>query len=360
MLVFTYARFFHWPRDNDSAQNNGSGGIIHTTRITEKGRPFHADNSEQPVPPTQNFTTTTVPSSKNRSGAVRTLVILIGNLRCGELAWKSLYDNLLDYPKNSGDGATMDKALAIGDTDFAYQNASLFQRSRYYWKFEEYGDDWSAALDTIDPRWKTTVAPLIHDSSLVLGGVQYGHWQGSGAISFWIRWFLSERLKEDNVIGQYDRFVITRSDHFYMCPHDLSKLSLEYLWVPKGQDFGGVTDRHLIVPSEHVLTALNILPHVLAHPNDYPRLSEPDYNPESLLRDVWMKQGIGKLVKRFPRMMFTCVNPFMADHTRWRKAGPIAEKEGVRLKYTKEYDLSGTTCKGGNHSSSGRQHNYDR
>jgi hypothetical protein len=78
---------------------------------------------------------------------------------------------------------------------------------------------------------------------------------------------------------------------------------------------------------------------------DYGRLSDLGYNPESLLLDAWKNQGLGKLIKRFPRMMFTCVNPEVADHSRWRKPGPMAE-EGVRQKYTKEYEMSGETCKG--------------
>jgi hypothetical protein len=260
-------------------------------------------------------------------------------LRCGELAWKSLYNNLLDYPHEVPHA--FDLALAIGDTDRTYQNATLFQRARYYWKFEEHGDDWSDALDDIDPTWKSNVAPRIHRSSLVLGGAR--KWKGSGAISFWIRWFVTQRLVEERLVEQYDRFVISRTDHFYRCPHDLSMLSLNDLWIPFGEDYGGICDRHLIVSSRHVLTALNVLPHLFAHPKDYKRLGTKAYNPEALLRDAWSKQGLAGLVKRFPRMMFTCGNLAVPDQTRWSRAERLCN-ESVKIKYTDEYTLSGGTC----------------
>jgi hypothetical protein len=279
---------------------------------------------------------------------VKTLVVLIGNLRCGELAWTSLYANLLEWNnrRNTSIPHTLDLALVIGeDVPSVYQNASLFARAKYVFSHAEFGDDWSAALDMIDPSWKVKVAPLLDSSSIVLGGVRYKDWHGSGAISFWIRWFLSQKLLEHDLVSRYDRFVITRADNFYMCPHDLSVLDPRFIWVPFGQDFGGITDRHLIVPSQYVLSALNVLPGLFQDPAVYPELSLDLYNPEQLLRDRWKQEGLyEEYVQRFPRMMFTCGNPTFDDSTRWKVPGELVE-EGVRKKYRKEYMQSEDTCK---------------
>jgi len=288
---------------------------------------------------------------------IKTLVVLIGNLRCGELAWASLYRNLVDWNNHHHQNQnstvsiphSVHLALAIGnDVESVYKNATLFQRAKHVFSFPEFGEDWSSALDQIDPSWKVKVAPLLSNFSIVLGGVRHRNWHGSGAISFWIRWFLSQKLLEHDSISRYDRFVITRTDHFYMCPLDLSVLDPRYLWVPFGQDFGGITDRHLIVSSRDVLAALNILPGLFQDPSLYPLLGSDQYNPEQLLWDRWKQEGLVGKVRRFPRMMFTCGNPDVDDKTRWKATGDIV-MEGVRKKYRKEYIQSEDTCKGGNH-----------
>jgi hypothetical protein len=148
------------------------------------------------------------------------------------------------------------------------------------------------------------------------------------------------------LLSHYDRFVITRADHFYQCPHDLSVLDPRFLWVPFGQDFGGITDRHyLVVPSQHVLAALNVLPGLFQDPTVYAEsLNSTLYNPKQLLKDRWKQEGLWSQVQRFPRMMFTCGNPTYDDTTRWKVTGELVA-EGVRKKYRKEYMQSEDTCK---------------
>jgi hypothetical protein len=208
-----------------------------------------------------------------------------------------------------------------------YPNASLLSRAKFVFTFPEYGDDWSEALRIIDPDGQERIAPLLANTSTVLGGVPYRRWHGSGAISFWIRWFLSQQLLKvkHNLTTIFDRFVITRTEHCYMCPHDFSKLDPQYLWLADGQDFGGITDRHLIVPSQYVLTALDILPTFFRNASDYPMVSDEWYNPEQLLLDRWKQEGLAQLVRRFPRMMFTCGNRTIDDSTT-RLDGNIQQK----------------------------------
>jgi hypothetical protein len=72
----------------------------------------------------------------------RTIVFLIGNLRCGEPAWESLYKNVLDY--NSAD-----LGLVVGSSDDKYNDASLWKRAKYVFREKEY-EDWGDALGTYD------------------------------------------------------------------------------------------------------------------------------------------------------------------------------------------------------------------
>jgi hypothetical protein len=262
----------------------------------------------------------------------KTLVILIGNLRGGEKAWQTLYENLLDVNE-------ADLALLIGETRESYQNATLFERAKYVWPIDEF-DDWADAIDQINgTEWRQRLLPFLTDQSDgILGGVQ--DFKGSGAIIFMMRYFLSQHLQTTGLLKAYDRFVITRADHYYRCRHDLSLLSNHFIWLPRGEDWNGITDRHIVVPRQHVLAALDILPPVIQHPQQYSRLLR-EGNPEQLIRQRWKEGGLLPYVRRFDRMMFTCGET--GDTSRWRQLGGEVE-EGVRLKYEKEYKATYDTC----------------
>jgi hypothetical protein len=274
-------------------------------------------------------------SRRNAAEGNKTLVIIMGNIRGGEKAWKTLYEHVLDV--NSAD-----LALMIGETRPQYQNSSLFGRAAYHWTTPEY-DDWGEALDLINgTAWRETVVPLMHPISSILGGVKMKRFEGSGAVIFMIRWFLSNKIQELNLLEKYDRFIITRSDHYYLCRHDISGLSDEYIWTPKGSDCGGITDRHLIASKEYILRALNVLPVLLARPEKYENILKiRSGNPEKVLWKSWKLQMIRGRHRRFERMMFTCGES--GDMTRWKKLGDLVE-EGVRLKYISEYNISHGTC----------------
>lgn len=68
----------------------------------------------------------------------RTIVFLIGNLRCGEPAWESLYKNVLDFNQ-------ADLGLVVGASDEKYNDASLWKRAKYVFREKEY-TDWGDAL----------------------------------------------------------------------------------------------------------------------------------------------------------------------------------------------------------------------
>jgi hypothetical protein len=271
------------------------------------------------------------------------LVIIIGNLRGGEQAWGTLYKNVLDI--NSAD-----LALMIGQNNSTshnlYSNSSLYNRAKYIFTFAEY-DDWADALDLIyGTVWREMHLPYFAKKSShtgLLGGVK--GYPGSGAIIFMIRWFLSQQLLTyPDILNQYERFVITRADHYYQCPHEYHSLDLSdnTMWVPQGEDWGGYTDRHLIVSRSNVLDALDIFPTLLGRPGE--ELGEwmgSGKNPERALQFVWSLKGLK--VKSIKRVMFTVATPF--DTTRWRQAENIVPGvPGLLKKYEKEYDLTQSNC----------------
>lgn len=281
--------------------------------------------------------------------AVRTLVILMGNLRGGELAWKSLHENVLD-------ANNADLALMIGEPrnkvdEEKTRNSSLYKRARHHWTFPEY-DDWADAIDLINgSAWREKVPPYMLETGTILGGVKMKKFAGSGAVIFMIRYFLSQELVNHGMLKRYDRFVITRSDHYYYCKHDLSQLDNNYMWLPEGQNHGGITDRHLVVNSTMVIRALDILPPVIKNPESYKALLKyRSGNPERLINRRWRDLRLHRFVKRFPRMMFTCAVD--GDTTRWQpKTSYKVPELGIYLKYRQEFFSAKKTCARNNESS---------
>ncbi|CAB9524019.1 expressed unknown protein [Seminavis robusta] len=282
----------------------------------------------------------------------KTLVIITGTLRGGEKTWNTLYENVLDLNQ-------ADLALLLGAKPEKEKNSSLYQRAKYLWEFPEYSD-WTDALNLItnnDTKWHVLLRHAFEVEQGTVGGGFYGGCKGhpgSGAIIFWIRWYLSNIIKEHSLHLKYDRFVLTRSDHYYLCEHDLSELDPNEVWLPSGEAWWGFTDRHVVAPAHKFLDVLNILPPVLQNPNYYlhyrkynPLVRKHNFvdypsavNPEMIIKMRWAEDGI--IPQYFGRTMFTC--GVKGDGTRWRGMSGLRLEEGVYLKYEDEYKEAHHTC----------------
>lgn len=260
----------------------------------------------------------------------KVLIIMMGTLRGGELAWETFYRNVL-LPNEA------DLALMVPE-DTSPHSSSLMVHAKYVWTHLDHRD-WGVAIDQEfggNGTWRELATA--YNFTGLLGGTKEST-RGSGAIVFMLRHYISQILVQDGLLDQYDRFVLTRSDHYYGCLHDLRDLDPEYIWLPEGENYGGVTDRHVVVSRAHVLKVLNILPPVIADPHKY--MGQKFVNPEKLIRRRWAEENVLQFVRRFDRMMFTCAKE--GDESRWRKVSlPVAE--GVRVKYPKEYNLTKVTC----------------
>lgn len=303
--------------------------IINSSSGETSSKPADTDSTHADV------STASQPPPTNRS-----LVIIMGNLRGGEQAWQSLYKNVLDV--NSAD-----LALIIGQTNTTsnvlYPKSSLYTRAKYIWTFREY-DDWADAIDLINgTEWRETHLPWFTQKRTgLLGGVE-GYF-GSGAIIFMIRWFLSQHLLENpDVLNRYERFLITRADHYYQCSHEYTNLDLSNstLWVPQGEAYGGYTDRHLIVSRSNVLDALDIFPTLFQQTNKQIQDWIAVGTPESILKRVWKSKGLH--VKTTKRVMFTCATHW--DTSRWKRAkGDVPGVPGLLKKYESEYNQTQQNC----------------
>jgi len=94
------------------------------------------------------FATNDADTPVTTDASKKTLIIIMGTLRGGELAWQSFYKNLLE--PNSAD-----LALLV-PRNTSRESSSLFNRSKYVWEHDEY-EDWGEAIDEViggDGTWR--------------------------------------------------------------------------------------------------------------------------------------------------------------------------------------------------------------
>lgn len=171
-----------------------------------------------------------------------------------------------------------------------------------------------------------------------LGGIKdaNGH-PGSAGILIFFRWFLLKNLKENNLINKYKRFIVTRSDYLYLGPHpSLQILDENYVWIPDGEFYGGLTDRHVIISNIYIESYLNIMQEILFETDKmYNEMKNTNsWNLEKVIYRHLEKKNLLDKVKLFPFIMYTIREK--TGTTRW-SIGTYNEKLGYYIKYQDEY-----------------------
>ena len=115
-----------------------------------------------------------------------------------------------------------------------------------------------------------------------------------------------------------------------------------HVYIPRGEDYGGITDRHLVVHKANILKALNILPPLLHNPQRYRPFFQQQRHQNSEMFIQLRLEEEGLLVNRFPRTMFLAGVP--GDSYLWRPAWKPLKKVGVNVKYHKEYTNAKRNC----------------
>jgi hypothetical protein len=266
----------------------------------------------------------------------RVLVCILAQTRGHETTWAPFKKNVLDE-------LNADLALCIGlDDHYDYSNP-FWQAARYRWTVREYGDYaagfdeaqawWAARRRKRPPDWR----PLLAIGDQWLGAIEGpGKQLGSGAIQIYFRWLLYRHLVEEDVLAQYDRVIVTRSDFLWPVPHPpLALLSPQFLWVGDGEHYGGVSDRYLLVSAKDVLPALNLMEEIALRPRRMARSMRRHkyWNPEKVIKRLWQRTGLASRVRFFPYVMYTVRGS--ADSSRWRM-GSFDETLGVYVKYETE------------------------
>ena len=175
-----------------------------------------------------------------------------------------------------------------------------------------------------------------------LGGIKDKDNQhpGSAGILIFFRWFLLKNLIDNNLINEYDRFIITRSDYIFSLPHPKVELMNEnYIWIPNSEHYGGYTDRHVVLSKNNIESYLNIFNNMVIRSNEYyiKMRNYYNWNLEQLIKFHLEQNNVLHLVKEYPYIMYSVRN--INGTTTW-SVGNYSNELGYFIKYQGEYDKS--------------------
>ena len=325
----------------------------------------------------------------------RALVILFGSIRGGELTWASFYDNLLNTAVNP----QVDLALSIGSLapNDPTRNSSLLRRARYLW-FTEEVDDWGEHIDALArqtiryrhdagedapasvPDWRTRLRTASDTAELrelykwkgaggpLFGGVRNRdgtRTAGAGAIQLVLRWRAGLEMMRLHLFSAYHRIVVARTDLYYTCPVQLSTFDTSSVWVPEGQDWGGLNDRWMACSGTNMAKCLFIFDRLILHPDSenyttvWPEfifenashllpggrvVRSVTVNPETFLWRMIDEQGLP--LKRFRNPIFAAASEADLEKRSWSVGHHdrgVEDRYHVLYKYKEEEELANQT-----------------
>jgi len=191
---------------------------------------------------------------------MRFLTIVLAETRGHEVTFGSFKRNVLD-PLDS------DLALCVGDNIRENVNNEFYQLAKFKWILPEpndFGDYLKSYIIVNYPNLLNEYTRLFNLKNQFLGGIKESLHPGSAGILICFRDFLRNKLVENNLLLEYDYFIITRSDFIHTVPHPSRDFFTENsLHFPLGEGYGfegrlGITDRHVICSSRYVLDVLDI------------------------------------------------------------------------------------------------------
>lgn len=260
---------------------------------------------------------------------MKILTIILAQTRSHELTWENFKENVLDHL-----GSDLAVCIGGGNEDDPYT-----RNAKYVWRYDPEPSDWGEAFTYMcngNDNWKI----ILQLKDQLFGGIKESGHSGSGAILLFFRWFLLKNLRESGVIDEYDYFIITRSDHYYDSPHLKTFLIEDKICIPEGESYGGITDRHVVVPKKYVEQVLRVTDRIIQVPglvyDIMKTLDEHTWNLEKYLLFHFMNESLLDKLVRFPRMMYAVRSD--SAKTRWAE-GEFEPDVGMVVKYPSEYAM---------------------
>lgn len=269
----------------------------------------------------------------------KTLVVILAETREADKTFENFKKNVLDPLK-------ADLAVCIGVKKGQPPKDLFVTHAKYRFYYPE-PDDYATAFDEAaaviaqqNPELETFFPwrDFLDIKDQFLGGIKHPSKEhpGSAGILIFFRWFLLQNILENGLLQEYDFFVITRSDHMYVLPHPSMEFSNEKISIPTGEGYGGLTDRHVVLPRKFVVPYLDILTKMVTNGQNYIQKMRSNslWNLERFIKFHLCNHGILKHVQLFPRIMYAMRSE--GGSTRW-VSGQFSQQHGYYIKYPSEY-----------------------
>jgi len=139
--------------------------------------------------------------------------------------------------------------------------------------------------------------------------------------------------------------MYTRSDFKYCNDHpNLMLFKNDYIWIVQGEEYYGVTDRHLFTSRRFFLNTLDLLENIFVNYTILYNLmnSKNDWNLEQFILEHLKYHKISQYIQFFPRLMYSVRSSDVS--TRWQ-TGLWDAYENLFVKYPNEKLNAGFNCK---------------
>jgi hypothetical protein len=238
------------------------------------------------------------------------LVVLAGSPRGGEKTWNSLFKYVVN-PLNAD--------LAICTTDNFISKNILFQKANFHWIMENPDNFEDYYSNFFKGTWREYLEK----------GKGLGLFE-SGLIHFALKDFVYKNYKE--ILEKYEYIIYTRFDQYYVDYHP--DLNEDKVFIPKGEDYFGICDRHVVIRSTDAQKYFSIINYIDS--NDA-LLEVPAYpNCESVYKKHLQNSGLINKVERFDRISFT--SSLRNEPTNWRVPSyKIFFTKNLMIKYPDEF-----------------------
>ena len=265
------------------------------------------------------------------------LVILLGQTRSSDLTARSFETFVRSSINPHG---RVDVALCRGE-GYAEPDSYFAPQATHVWECPQ-PHSWNEVFTEVarkngvaDPNGWETLLPIP------------GNWMGeitecgttragSAARCLALRHHALEMIERLGLQREYSWFILSRSDYLYLAPHPpLDMLGSHRSWIPRGEGYGGVTDRHLVFPAHEATRALDLLRPLVTDPVSFRRRLHItcDWNLERFLKVAFLTNGLYREMRRFPPIAFLVRN---ADTATSGSQGSLDESLGCFVKYPDE------------------------
>src|SRR6056297_1759304 len=274
----------------------------------------------------------------------KTLVIILGQARADKLTWTSFKTHVLDE-------LNADLALCIGESPNNNSSNFYWAHAKYRWIVPEY-EDFGDGYDQIQLQRYGRITDwrkILQVRSQWLGGIKgEGEHPGSAGILIYFRAKLYDFLVKEHIADQYDRFIITRSDFIWEVPHpDVERLKPNFVWIPYGEFYGGVTDRHVVLSKQNLGAYLNLIDPILEDTDALisgmmAAIPKPIWNLERYILFHLKRINMASEIRFLPYMMYSVRD--QSTPTRWAQ-GVYDSGLGYYIKYPTEKERTALTKK---------------